>query len=114
MNAYVDALLHELDSAERELQLEAVNASAESGLEQATPRLRNLAASTDKEIRMAAIWALSQTRGPGAMETIEMCTQADDEEVRNIAHEALEEIYHAEREDAEMDDEEDEPDDYRN
>lgn len=111
---WTEAILHELDSQERELQLEAVNATAESGLEQATPRLRNLAASPDKEIRMAAIWALSQTRGPGAMETIEMCTQADDEEVRNVAHEALEEIYHAEREDEEYDDDEDEPDNFRN
>jgi HEAT repeat protein len=111
---WTDAILHELDSDERELQIEAVNASAESGLEQATPRLRNLAASPDKDLRMAAIWALSQTRGPGALETIEMCTQAEDEEVRNLAHEALEELYHAEREDDEIEDDEDEPDDYRN
>lgn len=109
-----EAILNELDSTERELQLEAVNATAEAGLEQATPRLRNLAASADKEIRMAAIWALSQTRGPGALETIEMCTQSNDEEIRNVAHEALEELYHAQREDEELDDdEEDEPEDFR-
>jgi HEAT repeat protein len=88
------------------LQLEAINAAAEAGLGTATPKLRNLAVNKDREIRLAAIWSLANTRGPGALETLEMCAQSEDEEIRDAAGDALDEFYHASRAD------EDEADDY--
>jgi HEAT repeat protein len=103
---WTESILGELDSPEHQLQLEAINAAAEAGLSMATPKLRNLAVSKDREIRLAAIWALANTRGPGALETLEMCAQAEDEETRNTAGDALDEFYHASRND------EDEGDDY--
>jgi HEAT repeat protein len=96
---WADAIAAELDSKDPQLQLEAVNAAAEFGLSSATPKLRNLTVHKDKEIRMAAIWALAHTRGPGALETLEMCAQSDDEEIRNVANDAIEEFYRDEEED---------------
>jgi len=108
---WTESILTELDSPERQLQLEAINAAAEAGLGAATPKLRNLAVNKDREIRLAAIWALANTRGPGALETLEMCAQAEDEEIRNAAGEALDEFYHASRADGDEDDDYDESDD---
>jgi HEAT repeat protein len=101
---WTEAILAELDSSERQLQLEAINAAAEAGLSAGTPKLRNLAVHKDREIRLAAIWSLASTRGPGALETLEMCAQSEDEETRNAAGEALDEFYHASRYDDEESD----------
>jgi HEAT repeat protein len=92
-----EAILAELDSPEKRLQLEAVNAAADAGIQAATPKLRNFALSKDKEIRLAAIWGLAHTRGPGSLETLETCAQSEDEETRNVANDAIEEYYSAER-----------------
>lgn len=109
--SWSDAILTELDSPHRQLQLEAVNACAEAGLIAATPKLRNLALNKDKEMRQAAIWALAHTRGPGALETLEMCAQASDEETRSMANDAIEEFYDAAREEEEQDADFDESED---
>jgi HEAT repeat protein len=101
---WTDTILAELDSPERQLQIEAINAAAEAGLSAATPKLRNLAVHKDREIRLAAIWSLANTRGPGALETLEMCGQSEDEDTRNAAGDALDEFYHAERSDEEEED----------
>lgn len=97
---WTDVILSELDSKEPKLQMEAVNACAEASLTTATPKLRLLAGSKEREVRLAAIWALARTRGPGAIETLEMCGQSSDEETRAAANEAIEEYYLAEEEDA--------------
>ena len=104
---WTDSILAELDSPERQLQLEAINAAAEAGLGTATPKLRNLAVNKDREIRLAAIWSLANTRGPGALETLEMCAQSEDAEIRDAAGDALDEFHHASRTE-----EEEEGDDY--
>ncbi len=104
-----EVILAEIDNDELRIKQEAINAVAETHLDEATPKLRVLAGHSNLEIRLAAIWALGQTRGPGALETLEMCTQADDNEVRRVAHEAIAEYNHA----AEFEDEEaDDYDDY--
>jgi HEAT repeat protein len=92
------------------LQVEAINAAAEAGLSAATPKLRNLAVHKDREIRLAAIWSLANTRGPGALETLEMCAQSEDEETRNAAGDALDEFYHASSADDDEGDDYDESD----
>lgn len=92
-----DVILSELDSDRSSLRIEAVNAAAEAGLVAATPKLRNLAAGQDKDVRLSAIWALAHTRGPGALETLEMCAQSSNDEIRRTANEAIEEFYNAER-----------------
>jgi len=102
---WTGVILAELDSADPQLQLEAINAAAEAGLSGATPKLRILAASKDKETRLAAIWALAHARGPGALETLELCAQSEDDEIRDAAADAMEEFHHADRADAEGDSE---------
>jgi HEAT repeat protein len=105
---WTESILAELDSPDRQLQIEAINAAAEAGLSAATPKLRNLAVHKDREIRLAAIWSLANTRGPGALETLEMCAQSEDEETRNAAGDALDEFYHASRyDDGEADEDDD-------
>ena len=85
-------ILRELESPEPRLRLEAIAAASEAELAAATPSLRNLASHPDKDIRMAAVWALANTRGPGALETLEMCALSEDPEVRAAAEDALDEF----------------------
>jgi HEAT repeat protein len=106
-----EVILAELGSSEREIQIEAINAAAECALADATPKLRNLAAHKDKEVRLAAIWALGRARGPGALETLEMSAQSPDQEVRNLAEEAIEEFHHVREEEEEADGYDDSDDD---
>jgi len=112
---WTDAILAELDSSDHAIQLEAINAAGDAGLARATPRLRILAAAKDRELATAAIWALAHTGGPGAIETIEMLSQSDDEEIRHVANEAIEEFYQTSRDaEEDMDEDRDEDsDDYR-
>lgn len=99
-----ETLLEELGSASREMQIEAINAVNEAALEAATPALRNLANRSDKDVRLAAIWALSHTGGPGALETLEMCAQVtDDDDVRHAAEDAIEELHSMRQADDELD-----------
>jgi HEAT repeat protein len=100
---WFDAILTELDSTEPELRADAVNAAGEACLTEATPKLRMLARDPERSVRLAAIWALAHTGGPGALETIEMCLHTEDEEVRRVARNALDEYHQG----AEMDREDD-------
>ena len=102
-----ETILAEMDSEEFQLRQEAINAAGEARLAEATPRLRVLASHPNQEVRMAALWALSHTRGPGALETLELCLEGEDEEVRRVAREAIEEY----RQEAEYEEGE-EPSDY--
>ncbi len=94
-----DIILRELDSGFPELQFEAVRAAGESFLEEATPRLRELAESgQDKDLRLAAIFALGKTGGEEVRQFLEdlMEDPFEDDDVREVAEAALEEwsIYH--------------------
>jgi len=82
-------IVKELHSEDRQRLLEAITAAAEGYVREATPRLRTLALARDKEVRLAAIWALAHAGGPGALEVLEMCAESKDEEVREAAEEAL-------------------------
>lgn len=108
---WTETILAELNQANPKLLLEAVNASAEACLIASTPRLRNLVNHPDRDVKIAAMWALARTRGPGAIETLEMCSQSPDREIRDVAHDALEELYRARvDEDVEEEDEDNETD----
>ena len=88
-----DRILEELDSDDAKMKLEAVRAAGEAHLTEATPRLRSLTRHADRDIRIEAIWALSHTGGPGALETLEMCAQSEDEEIRRVAASAVDEFH---------------------
>lgn len=112
-----DIILRELDSQQPELQYEAVRAAGEMYLTAASSRLMRLASNrTDKELRLAAIFALGKAGGESAFEFLDDLTTDRDKDVREVAEAALEEwqIYYglddlADAED--WDDFDDEPDD---
>ena len=103
LDRWFDAILEELDSSEKRLRIEAINAAGEAAIAGATPRLRTLARDADKEVSLAAIWALAYVRGPGALETLEICSQSKDSEISEAAAEAIEEFYSIGRAEAEVD-----------
>ena len=88
-NRWSEYIVKELYSENHRRLLEAITAASEGFVGEATPRLRNLALSRDKETRLAAIWALAHAGGPGALEVLEMCAESKDEEVREAAEEAI-------------------------
>ena len=94
-----DAVLAEMDSDNANLRREAVCAAGEACLIEATPKLRALASHADLDTRLSAIWSLGHAGGPGALETLEMCAQSGEDEVRRVAREAIAEYrYLARRE----------------
>ncbi len=97
---WYDQIIEGLDSTEKRIKLEAINATAEAPVAAATPTLRNMARLPDRDVRAAALWALAHTRGPGALETIEMCALSDDPDLCRAAEDALEEYHASEAEEA--------------
>ena len=87
-----DHILEELESKDTKMKLEATKSAGEAHLAEATPMLRSLIRDPEKEVRLEAIWALSHAGGPGALETLEMCAQSPDEDMRRVAVSAIEEF----------------------
>jgi HEAT repeat protein len=108
-----DIILEELDSPVPELRYEAVRAAGESYLTEATPHLIELIQEAeDKDLRLAAIFALGRAGGKGAFELLDELITHRDEAIREVAEVAMEEweIYHGlgEQEEEEWEDWEDE------
>ncbi|MCR4406287.1 MAG: HEAT repeat domain-containing protein [Anaerolineae bacterium] len=91
---WTDIILNELDSPQKELQMEAIRAAGEMGLDEAGKQLWRLTYSEDRDVKLEAIWALGQTGWEGAFERLdELTIMGEDEEVREVAEDALEEWY---------------------
>lgn len=89
---WADTLLKELDSEVEELQYEAVRAAGEACLGQAAPQLKELALVDDKDLQLEAIWALGKIGGEDVSEFLYDLADDEDEEVREMAEAALEEL----------------------
>ncbi len=92
-NSYI---LAELDSPDPRLQFEAVRASGELFLDEATPVLLRLASTaTDEGLRHEAIWALGHMASLEAWQLLDDIADdpTEDEETRQIAEAALDEFY---------------------
>ena len=74
------------------MQYEAVRAAGEACLDQAAPRLKELALVDDKNLQLEAIWALGKIGGEGVSEFLYDLADDEDEEVREVAEAALEEL----------------------
>jgi HEAT repeat protein len=86
-------ILQELESPTRELRFEAVRAAGEGYLTEASPILMRLAQSNDDlDLKLEAIWSLGKTGGPGARQFLSQATRSKNEDVREIAEAALEEL----------------------
>lgn len=89
-----DAILDELYSPVRELQLEAIKAAGEASFDGAGKDLWRLTYSDDRDVKLEAIWALGQTGWEGAFDRLDDLSDFDeDAEIREAAELALEEWY---------------------
>ena len=88
-----EPVLAELHSANREVQYEAVRASGELGLHEATDDLIRLARGRgiEKSLRLVAIYALGVAGDERAYPILEELCHARDRDVRDAAREAAEE-----------------------
>jgi hypothetical protein len=85
----------ELRSAHADIQIEAVRAAGELGLESCQRILLDLLEdeSTDSEIRAEVIWALSEIGGEEVRETLtDLLEKSEDEEETELIDEALDNL----------------------
>lgn len=101
-----DEILSALGSEDPNVELEAVRAAGQRGIEKAGDELIDRAESetTDRWIRLAAIEGLAYVRPPGALDLLSSLSRSDDEEIAEVAAEALEEFLLWARVESEMDD----------
>ena len=85
-----DILLEELDSADSEVVFEAVTACGQIQLDESVRRVGQMATSEDREIQLAAIWALGEIGGNHAFEILTSLEEMiEDEEAAAVVDEAL-------------------------
>lgn len=79
-------VLEQLESDDDEIRFEAVRASGELEIKAAAPYLIELLDDPDREVRLAAIWSLSQIGGEDVSEALEGLYEhaEDDEEIELI------------------------------
>ncbi len=80
------SILAELDSDNPEVLFEGVRAAGELEISEAVPFLLELLDTEDSDVRLAAVWSLSQIGGEGVREALEQLYEeaADDEEAEFI------------------------------
>lgn len=90
---WTEYILAELHSLDAEIQYEAVRAAGEWGLREATDTLIELARRKNlrKPLRLRAIYALGETGDERAYPVLERLTHSRDRDVRQVAHDAIEE-----------------------
>ena len=85
-----EILLKELESQDNEAVYEAVTACGHIQLEDSVARIGELALSSDREIHMAAIWALGEIGGSRASDILSRLDAViDDDETAAVLEEAL-------------------------
>jgi HEAT repeat protein len=88
---WTDYILAEMQSADAEIQYEAVHAAGQLGLPEATDTLIGLAQSKEirKPLRLLAIHALGETGDERAYPVLDRLSRARDRDVREVAREAM-------------------------
>lgn len=82
----------ELGSNEPMLRYEAATAAGEMSADELTQPVIRLCEDQDREVQMAAIWALGQIGGQESSRALKALAEADDETLANAANEALTEL----------------------
>ena len=88
---WVKVLRPELTNPDQDLQIEAIHAAGDLGLDNLGKDLWELTFDDDHEIALSAIWALGQTGWDGAFERLDELTLHADQEISDCADEAMEE-----------------------
>ena len=91
-------ILDELESEEPEMRYEAARACGELQLAGAVPRLSQMTADLDLEVKLASVAALGQIGGPEARRVLDICVEMGDEALGAAAREALDEMDYMEEE----------------
>jgi HEAT repeat protein len=86
---YVEKELH---SPSPELRFEAARAAGELEMTMAVPRLIEMITDPDRQVQMMSVWALGQIGGALAKKTLQNLTNSNDDELREVAEEALAEL----------------------
>ena len=85
-----ETLLEELDSPDNEIVFEAVTACGQIQLHESVRRIGELVVNDDREVQLAAIWALGEIGGNHAFEILTSLEETiDDEEAAVVVEEAL-------------------------
>jgi HEAT repeat protein len=74
------------------LRYEAASAAGEMVADELTQPVIQLCEDEDREVQLAAIWALGQIGGPESSRTLKALANSDDEGLANAANEALTEL----------------------
>jgi len=86
-------VLAKLESDDPEVRMEAVRAAGELEAQEAVPRLIELLEDVDEDVRLAAIWSLSQIGGEGVRELLEeQYDEAEDEDEAQLIESALDNL----------------------
>lgn len=89
-SAWREILLDELEGDDNEAVYEAATACGQIQIEESVPRIGELALSDDREIQLAAIWALGEIGGKQAFEILSRLDDVlDDDETATVLAEAL-------------------------
>ena len=91
-------LTDELASEAPEMRFEAARACGELQLAGAVPRLSQMTADLDLEVKLAAIGSLGRIGGPEARRVLDICVEMGDEAMVEAAREALDEMDYMEEE----------------
>jgi hypothetical protein len=91
-------ILNELESEMPEMRYEAARSCGELQLAGAVPRLSQMTADLDLEVKLAAVGALGQIGGPEARRVLDICVEMGDEALGDAAREALDEMDYMEEE----------------
>jgi HEAT repeat protein len=91
-------ILDELANESAEMRYEAARACGELQLAGAVPRLSQMTADVDLEVKMAAVWSLGRIGGPEARRVLDICIEMGDEALIDAAREALDELDYMEEE----------------
>jgi HEAT repeat protein len=91
-------ILDELESESPEMRYEAARACGELQLAGAVPRLSQMTADLDLEVKLAAVGSLGRIGGPEARRVLDICVEMGDEALIEAAREALDEMDYMEEE----------------
>jgi HEAT repeat protein len=117
---WVSQVLEQIDSTDHEVQYEAIRACGELGIESSVDHLLNLLEeeNVDPDIRLAAIWSLSQIGGVEAKEKlVELLETSEDDEELDWVEQALDNMEYSAESNAlgllkyKPNDDDDDPDD---
>jgi len=85
-------VMAELESVVPEIRFEAVRAAGELELEDAVPALTQMGDDSDRQVREAAIWSLSQVGGPDARKALKHLLRKAEPEEREFVLDALDNL----------------------